>query len=116
MVGNNIICFLRPLWWRSFVFTEVKQVFQVILLRSRKLYMLRRTGSDDANRYTCIISSNGFCFGSGVTIEFSENKGVVVEVASLSFSSRLPRNASRNFPIWETRRRSRSRTSKTWTY
>jgi hypothetical protein len=34
---------------------------------------------------TCIISSNVFCLGSGVAIEFSENNGVVAETASLSF-------------------------------
>jgi hypothetical protein len=48
------------------------------------------TGLDDANKDTCIISSSRFFLGRGFTIEISENKGVVAEAASLSFSSRLP--------------------------
>jgi hypothetical protein len=69
------------------------------------------TGSDDANKDTCIISSSRFFLGRGFTIEISENKGVVAEAASLSFSSRLPQDASRSFSTGEPRRTSRSRTS-----
>jgi ribosomal protein L13E len=38
------------------------------------------TGSEDAN------ISSGFRLGRGFSIEFLENKGVVAEAASLSFS------------------------------
>jgi hypothetical protein len=56
-------------------------------------------GLDDLNRDTCIVSSSGFCLERGFAIELSENKGVVAEMASLSFSSRLPQDASRSFYI-----------------
>jgi hypothetical protein len=56
-----------------------------------------KMGSENANGDTRIISSSEFCLGRGFSIEFSENKGMMVEEASLSFSSRLPRDASRNF-------------------
>jgi hypothetical protein len=84
-------------WW-SFTFPKVKGIFWVVLLRGvENSTTSTRTGSDDASGDTCIISSSRFCLRRGFAIELSENKGVVAEAASLSFSSRLPWDASRSF-------------------
>jgi hypothetical protein len=79
----------------------VKRIFRVILLRSRKFYNLSDNGLEDVNGDTCLISSSGFCLGRGFSIGFSENKGMMAEEASLSFSSRLPRDSLRIFSVGE---------------
>jgi hypothetical protein len=55
------------------------------------------TGLEDANEDTYLISSSEFFLGRGLSIKVSENKGMMAEEASLSFSSSLPQDASRSF-------------------